>query len=66
VWGDAIPPALEGELLSETASKPVGEALDRILLGEEDDESPDAASNGVKKSPGIMAGLQNFLKALSQ
>ncbi len=66
VWGDAIPPALEGELLSETASKPVGEALDRILMGEEDDGNPEAASSGVKKSPGIMAGLQNFLKALSQ
>lgn len=66
VWGDAIPPAIEGEILSETASKPVGEVLDRILMGEADDENPDAPSGGVKKSPGIMAGLQNFLKALSQ
>jgi hypothetical protein len=35
-------------------------------MGEANEENPEAASSGVKKSPGIMAGLQNFLKALSQ
>jgi len=68
VWGDAPPPAVGEELLAETATKPAGEALDRILMGEDADadasDAPTAAST--KKSPGLMAGLQNFLKALSQ
>jgi len=79
VWGDAIPPAIEGELLAETPTKLVGEALERLLLGEEDntiDTAPrdpsstlnegTASTPSSKKRPGIMAGLQSFLKALSQ
>ena len=68
VWGDAPPPVLGEVLLAETPTKPAGEALDRILMGEDEDsadrESPNAERP--KKSPGLMAGLQNFLKALSQ
>ncbi|MEL6221619.1 MAG: DUF1995 family protein [Cyanobacteria bacterium J06627_8] len=56
------------ELLSEFPTRPSGEQLDRVLLGEaEDDAAEGTPSNspaGTRK--GFFSGLQQFLKALSQ
>ncbi|MEZ2303514.1 MAG: DUF1995 family protein [Microcoleus sp.] len=55
------------ELISETAQKPVGDDLDRILakaLGIADPDST-APAKPLKKT-GFMADLQRFLKALTQ
>ncbi|XHL97954.1 MAG: DUF1995 family protein [Microcoleus anatoxicus] len=55
------------ELISETAQKPVGDDLDRILakaLGIADPDST-APAKPLKKT-GFMAELQRFLKALTQ
>lgn len=55
------------ELISETAQKPVGDDLDRILakaLGIADPDST-APTKPLKKT-GFMADLQRFLKALTQ
>ena len=57
----------EYELISETAQKPVGDDLERILakaLGTADPDST-APAKPLKKK-GFMAELQTFLKALTQ
>lgn len=56
------------QIIAESPQKPVGEVLDQIMMGSENQPSdnPDAPpqkSGG--KSPGIMANLQRFLRALS-
>ncbi|NER40143.1 MAG: DUF1995 family protein [Oscillatoria sp. SIO1A7] len=62
------------ELISETAEKPVGEALDQILSGsdrtrgetaEAAAEKPDGSAPQQKK-PGVMTNLKRLLRALSQ
>ncbi|HEY9664049.1 MAG TPA: DUF1995 family protein [Allocoleopsis sp.] len=50
------------ELIAETPQKPVGEDLDRILLGNTEAD-PDVAPVARK---GVLASLQQFLRALSQ
>ena len=56
------------ELLTEFPNRPTGEQIDRVLMGEsEDGEIQDGApmpKAGTRK--GVLAGLQQFLKALSQ
>ncbi|MGB7445139.1 MAG: DUF1995 family protein [Coleofasciculaceae cyanobacterium] len=59
----------EGEyrLIAEEASKPVGEALDKILFNTTSPgEGTDTTSAPMPKKPGIMTSLGRFLKALSQ
>ncbi len=51
------------ELIAEEAEKPIGETLDRILMGATTSNS-EAASQPARK--GILSGLQDFLRALSQ
>ncbi|MBF2045875.1 MAG: DUF1995 family protein [Elainella sp. C42_A2020_010] len=51
------------ELVSETPQKPVGEALDQILMAATG-ENPDEAQPPRKK--GLLASMQEFLRALSQ
>ena len=58
----------EYQVISESPQKPVGEVLDQIMMGGEKQPSndPDALTkNSGGKSPGIMANLQRFLRALS-
>lgn len=50
------------ELVAETPQKPIGEELDRILLGNTETD-PDVAPVARK---GVLASLQQFLRALSQ
>ncbi|MEO1591163.1 MAG: DUF1995 family protein [Cyanobacteria bacterium J06632_22] len=51
------------ELITEMATKPSGEQLDRILYEEADAEAPTATQ---PRKRGLLAELQQFLKALSQ
>lgn len=58
----------EYQIIAELPQKPVGEVLDQIMMGtgnqpSNDPEAPIKRSGG--KSPGIMANLQKFLRALS-
>jgi hypothetical protein len=57
----------EYELIAEEPRKPSGEALNQILMqatgGDEDSGDAPAAK---PKRPGLLAGLQQFLRALSQ
>lgn len=58
----------EYQIIAESPQKPVGEVLDQIMMGggtqpDADPESPLKSSGG--KSPGLMANLQRFLRALS-
>jgi hypothetical protein len=50
------------ELIAESPTKPVGEALDRLLAGPSDPSSQ--ASAPARR--GILSSLQQFLRALSQ
>lgn len=62
VWVEQTPEA-DYTLVSETPEKPVGEALDRILLtavGETSD------SESLPRKKGFLASMQEFLRALSQ
>lgn len=56
------------ELLTDFPSRPSGEQIDNALMGESEDEpavdAPSPPKAGARK--GILAGLQQFLKALSQ
>ena len=52
------------ELLTEMATKPSGEQLDRLLYGETEAEAAPATVRPKKR--GLLAELQQFLKALSQ
>jgi len=57
------------QMIAELPEKPVGDVLDRIMMGggnnqaSDDPEAPIKNSGG--KSPGLMANLQRFLRALS-
>jgi hypothetical protein len=62
VWAEQTPDS-NYTLVSETPEKPVGEALDRILLGAVGD-SPDSEAPTRKK--GFLSSMQQFLRALSQ
>lgn len=53
------------ELATEQSQKPVGDALERLLLQLTSDSSPDDNIPRPKKS-GILSSLQKFIKALSQ
>ncbi|WAL58816.1 DUF1995 family protein [Thermocoleostomius sinensis] len=52
------------ELLAETPSKPVGEALDRLLAGENAESS--SLEGTAPRRRGLLASMQQFLRALSQ
>lgn len=56
------------QMIAELPEKPVGDVLDRIMMGgntqaSDDPEAPIKNSGG--KGPGLMANLQRFLRALS-
>jgi len=58
----------EYQVIAESPQKPVGEVLDTIMMGGGSQPSDDPAApikNAGGKSPGIMANLQRFLRALS-
>ena len=59
------------EVVSQTATKPVGEALERILMGASEEsatgeENPDTSSGLPRKGKGFLSELKRFLKALNQ
>jgi hypothetical protein len=62
VWVEQTPEA-DYTLISETPEKPVGDALDRILLSAVED-TPGSEAPSRKK--GLLASMQQFLRALSQ
>lgn len=53
------------ELLAEESQKPIGEALERLLLGEGDGQLPTETPSKVKKR-GFLDNLQQMLRALTQ
>ncbi|MEB3214059.1 MAG: DUF1995 family protein [Leptolyngbyaceae bacterium] len=56
------------EKLTDFPSRPSGEQLDQAMMGEDAEESPDSTSSSSKpaKRKGVLAELQQFLRALSQ
>jgi hypothetical protein len=54
------------ELIAEQATKPLGEALERILIKATIGDNEDAESSPVKQKLGLFSSVKNFLKALSQ
>ncbi len=56
------------ELLTDFPSRPSGEQIDNVLLGESEDEDVEGVQAEVKTGArkGVLAGLQQFLRALSQ
>jgi hypothetical protein len=59
------------ELVLESPQKPVGEVLERVLMGTaaSQDENPETAQSGTRSQPprkGFLSSLQQFLRALSQ
>lgn len=58
------------ELISEQPQKPLGEALERILLQSTSEQVQETNSNSqsspVRKKSGLLSGITSFLKALSQ
>ena len=55
------------ELICEQPQKPLGEALERILLRQTTaGQSPAENDKPVLKNPGFLAGIKSFLKALNQ
>ncbi|MGB2925202.1 MAG: DUF1995 family protein [Limnothrix sp.] len=67
-WEVYLEQAEEGEyeLISTEAQKPLGEYLERLLLGAAGDEAGSDGGGTTKvKKTGLLGGLQNFLKALS-
>lgn len=62
-WQVWIEKESDYELVSETPERPVGEALDRILMATAGDD-PDVVQPSRKK--GLLASMQEFLRALSQ
>ncbi|MDY6783377.1 MAG: DUF1995 family protein [Cyanobacteriota bacterium] len=55
----------EYELLTEESQQPMGEALERLLLGESESQTPTETSSKVKKK-GFLDNLQQMLRALTQ
>lgn len=57
------------QMIAELSEKPVGDVLDRIMMGGgniQANDDPDApVKNSGGKGPGLMANLQRFLRALS-
>ena len=53
------------ELATELATKPMGEDLERLMIGLTNPEG-DSDSNKARKKPSLLGNLQKFLKALSQ
>ncbi|MBE9221189.1 DUF1995 family protein [Cyanobacterium stanieri LEGE 03274] len=49
------------ELITEVPKKPLGEVLDRILMGQNDEEE----TNQKSPSLGLLATMKNFIKALN-
>ncbi|MEO1122541.1 MAG: DUF1995 family protein [Cyanobacteria bacterium J06635_15] len=62
VWREIA--AGDYELLTETPTRPQGEALDRILYSNSEDETLEAAPTKPKK--GFLGELQQFIRALTQ
>ncbi|MGB3516564.1 MAG: DUF1995 family protein [Elainellaceae cyanobacterium] len=56
----------EYELIAEEPRKPVGEALNQLLLQAIGGGESEAAQPSTMKRPGLLSGLQQFLRALSQ
>lgn len=54
------------ELLSETTTKPIGEALDRILYGGSAEGGEEGAPAPKPRRGGFLAELQSFIRALTQ
>ncbi|HEY9880704.1 MAG TPA: DUF1995 family protein [Leptolyngbyaceae cyanobacterium] len=54
------------ELLSETTTKPTGEALDRILYGGSAEAGEEGAPAPKPRRGGFLAELQSFIRALTQ
>ncbi|PPT08851.1 hypothetical protein CKA32_002417 [Geitlerinema sp. FC II] len=66
---------VEGEdgaytILSEMSSKPAGEALERLLMGEEeeskDEEKTESTSQVPRQRPGFLTEVQRFIRALTR
>ena len=55
----------EYKLIAEKQQKPIGEALEQIILSESIESEPEANKLPTKK-PGLLSGMQRFLKALNQ
>lgn len=53
------------QLLCEQGEKPMGEALERILTQGDSTQSPDSAPPSKPQKSGLLANLQQFLRALS-
>jgi len=67
IWLENEEKAENYELATELSAKPMGEDLDRLMLGlttPEGDNSNSSRPN--KKKPNLLGNLQKFLKALSQ
>ncbi len=54
------------QLIAEQPQKPVGEALDQILFTTSGSTSTDTGETPQVKKPGLVTGLQRFLRALSR
>jgi hypothetical protein len=57
------------ELLADFPTRPTGEQIDNVLIGESEDDTGNAQSEpkvGTGSRKGVLAGLQQFLRALSQ
>ncbi|MDY6939918.1 MAG: DUF1995 family protein [Cyanobacteriota bacterium] len=57
------------QVVSETATKPIGEALERILMGASESANPEdtsATSGTSRPQKGFFSELKRFLKALNQ
>lgn len=61
-WQVWVEKGEEYELIAEEPQKPIGDALDRILSGENSESSDFTPS----QRKGLLSSLQQFLKALSQ
>ncbi len=62
VWRQ--PESGEAELIAEQPQKPLGEALDRIIMGKTD-ESESNSNSTLSQSQGLFASVKNFLRALN-
>jgi hypothetical protein len=54
------------ELVAEEPRKPAGDALNQLLMAATGGETGDETQPSPVKRPGLLAGLQQFLRALSQ
>ena len=64
VWRETEPG--EYQLAAEESRRPLAEDLERILAPAAEDRQNPAGNNPGPKSPGLLANLQQFLRALSQ